>query len=63
MLYSPDDQLPLELCLLVLKSRCYCRQAEIDERQSANTESAVEDPENKSELHFLSTHPCPSILF
>jgi len=47
MLYSPDVQLPLELCLLVLKSRCHCRQAEIDGRQSADTKSAIKDPENK----------------
>ena len=47
MLYSPDDQFPLEPRLLVLRSRCHCQQAEIDERQSADTESAVKDPENK----------------
>jgi len=51
VLYSPDNQLPTEPCLLVLRSRCHCRQAEIDEHQSADTENAVKDPKIMGELY------------
>ena len=51
MFYSPDNQLPSEPCLLVQRSSCHCRQPEMDERQSADTESAVEDPKIMGELY------------
>jgi len=42
---------PLEPCLLVLRSRGHCRQAEIDDCQSVDTKSAIKGPKIKGELH------------
>jgi len=56
---------PLEPCLLVLRSRCHCRQAEIYDRQSVDTKSAIKDLKMKGDLHapFPQHSSCPPILF
>ena len=55
----------LEPCLLVLRSRCHCQQAEIYDRQSVDTKSTTKGPKIKGKLHVLfpKHSSCSPILF